>query len=83
MSDITHDLRGGYTQEQLEEAFALVKPKPYWKAPINAIVPGDTDLELLEFAIGYFTGGSFTTCSEQRDGTFFITSPGYWDVIGS
>lgn len=76
------DLRGGYTQEQLQEAFDLVKPKPHWKAAIAAKVPLDTDMKLLDFAIGYFTGGNISFQQECAN-HIYVEAPGYWECIGA
>jgi len=76
------DLRGGYTQDQLEGAFALVKPPGNWKMPIDANVPEDTDMALLEFAVIYFTGGGFVQTERTPTGIRVLAN-GYYVEVGS
>ena len=78
-------LLGGYTQAELEAAFALVAPKDNWKLPINAKLPGKTtpaEIDKIAFAIGFFTGGvaTFTLV----DGiSYAVTAPGYYAAVGA
>lgn len=74
----SYDLRGGYTQEQLETAFKKVQNKEHWKGRINALVNGDEDLDLILFAISYFTGTEGYTLAPRKDGKIRVRAPGYW-----
>jgi hypothetical protein len=75
-------MRGGYTSEQLKEAFELVQPKPHWKAEIQATVPSDTDMKLLDTAIIYYTGAGISYQERRTDG-IYVEAPGYWAIIGA
>lgn len=70
-----------YTQEQLEQAFNLVKDKTNWKNPIKAKVPLDTDIELITEAVIHFTGGSPEIV--QRKTHYQVSASGYYLCIGS
>lgn len=49
------DSTGGYTHEQLDEAFRQVQDADHWKNPIDAVV--DRSMwDVLAVAIPYFTG---------------------------
>lgn len=75
-------LRGGYSQEELEAAFSLVRPILNWKLPISAVIPADADLELIEFAIGYFAG-SPAIFSKRHDGQILVEAAGYYASVGA
>jgi hypothetical protein len=74
---IFHD----YSRRQLTEAFALVKDRANWKMGIDAVVPPDTDLALVDAAVIFFTGGPIESV-RTPDG-FRVTSEGYYFHIGS
>ena len=73
--------KGGYTSEQLAEVFELVKPKPYWKDPIDAYVSIDKE-NILSYAIPFYCGGT-VRFSLTPDDRLHVTHPGYWACIGS
>ncbi len=79
---MAHDLYGGYTREQLTEAFDLVQPPDNWKNPIDASVPVGTDLKVLDAAVTFFTG-STTEFFPQPDGSTRVIAEGYYASIGS
>ena len=72
---------GGYTDDELRVAFALVKNRENWKLPVDAIVPVDTDLRVVDAAVCYFTGGGIDQ-QPVRDG-WRVTAAGYYACIGS
>lgn len=76
------NLLGGYSQDELEQAFKLVRPASHWKDPISAKVPADTNLDLLQFAVGYYTG-SLAEISKADDGQFLVEADGYYATIGA
>jgi hypothetical protein len=71
----------GYTREQLEAAFALVRNPENWKLPLDATVPADYDTSLIDAAVGFFTGSpcEFIT---MTDGVR-VTAAGYYACVGS
>jgi hypothetical protein len=72
-------LLGGYTQAELEAAFALVAPKPNWKMPIEATLPKNTpaaEIKKIAFAIEFFTGGKAKFTYGK------VTAPGYYKSVG-
>ena len=79
-------LLGGYTQAELDAAFALVAPKGNWKMPINATLPMASvtadDLAKIAFAVTFFTGSN-ATVSVTKTGKLFLTAPGYYAAVGA
>ncbi len=71
----------GWTHGQLTEAFDLVKPAGNWKMPIDACVKDDVDLQLLDDAVVYFTGGIIST--QRTSKGIRVRSDGYYANIGS
>lgn len=74
-----------YSSEQviaMSEAFDLVKDEKNWKMPIDASVPADADIALIEDAVAFYTGG-LPVCVRLADGTWRVTAPGYYMSIGS
>ena len=74
-----------YSSEQviaMSEAFDLVKDEKNWKMPIDAVVPADADIALIEDAVVFYAG-CLPDVTEQPDGTFRVTAPGYYMSIGS
>jgi len=72
-------MAGRFTQEELEAAFARVKPATHWKDRIDATIEEDdaVEIEKILAAIEHFTG----TEGMVRDlgGAWSrITAPGYW-----
>ena len=45
----------GYTLKQLDQAFELVRHPDHWKLPIEYVIVVE-DLDLVDAAVGYFTG---------------------------
>lgn len=72
---------GGWTRGQLSEAFDLVKPAGNWKMPIDAIVKDDVDLQLLNDAVAFFTGGLIST--DRTSKGVRVRSEGYYHHIGA
>lgn len=70
-------LQGGYTQEELQAAFDKVKNPEHWKARINALLEPGEDMDVIDYAIRYFTG---TECwwNTRKDGKIRVRAPGYW-----
>lgn len=66
-----------YTQEQLDAAFSLVQNKTHWKGPISAVVPIDTDLNLVQAAIEHFTGTEADIVPINKS-ALLVKAPGYW-----
>lgn len=56
-----------YTQEELEAAWAKVRPEPYWKDPVNATIHA-SDRDVVAAAIWHFTATEpvFTVESAYR-----------------
>lgn len=69
--------KGGYSLEQLTEAFDKVKDENHWKNPIDAIVPSDQK-DILEKAIPWFTGTEAVFEKCKKDGHLRVTAPGYF-----
>ena len=77
-------LLGGYTQAELEAAFALVSPKPNWKAPIRKLLPASTtaaEIARISYAVGFFTGAA-PLVTETANG-FAVVAPGYYASVGA
>lgn len=66
----------GYTHAELESHFNLIRPALHWKAPIEAVVPPNADLNGIESAIIYFTGSSGEFI--KRGNAVVVIAPGYW-----
>jgi hypothetical protein len=66
----------GYTHAELESHFNLIRPALNWKAPIEAVVPPNADLNGIESAIIYFTGSSGEFI--KRGNAVVVIAPGYW-----
>lgn len=69
---------GGFTIEQLTDAFDAVKDKAHWKNPIDATAEL-TMRGVLEHAIPYFTGtpADFDEIEGQPN-VIHVTAPGYF-----
>jgi hypothetical protein len=72
---------GSYTEDQLREAFNLVKNPENWKERIDKVVPADADLHLIDCAVTFYTGGSIEY--QPVTGGHRVTSGGYYANIGS
>jgi hypothetical protein len=67
--------------DRLKPFFDKVCNEQNWKFAIAASVKADVLAETIE-AIAYFTGG-VTTVKSMQPGEFWITSPGYHNIIGA
>lgn len=72
----------GFTKNELMDAFDLVKPQGNWKEPIDAIIPEEKQ-EIVDSAIGFFTGGGADYCRVTQLGQLRVTAPGYFIMIGA
>lgn len=73
------------TDEQvaaMHAAFDLVKNPENWKYPVDAVIPGDSDTDLIANAVIFFTG-SPPTFTHNPDGTLSVFAAGYYSAIGS
>lgn len=72
------DSLGGFTIEQLHEAFGAVQDKEHWKNPIDAVVARDR-VEVLTRAIPFMTG-TFADFDDVgcAPGMIRVTAPGYF-----
>jgi hypothetical protein len=73
---------GGYTDDELRDAFELVRPAENWKLPIDATVPEGTDTDVILAAVCYFTGGP-AFFEANGDGTIHVTGAGYYAQVGA
>lgn len=73
---------GGYTHDQLSDAFDSVADKGNWKLAIDAIVGSDADRRMIADAVIYFAG-SIADFEELEDGTFRVTADGYYASVGA
>lgn len=71
-----------YTQEQLSQAFALVKNQENWKYPVDATVPADADTALIGDAVIYFTGSN-PEFIKLPGGKMRVVAAGYYACVGS
>lgn len=69
--------KGGYTTEQLNEAFKSVANAEHWKYDIDAVIDAK-DQNLMEFAIPFHTGGHGLVFEDVGEGKLRVTAPGYW-----
>ena len=70
--------KGGFTIEQLEQAFDSVKDKEHWKNPIDAVVEAD-QRDVLSRAIPWYTGTEAEFHEINGDGSKLrVTAPGYF-----
>lgn len=72
----------GYTREELEKAFNAVKNPDNWKDPIEATVPMDVDLDLIDAAVVFFAGSAIDW-EENEDGTYTVWAAGYYIDVGA
>ena len=70
-----------YTRQRLVDAFEIVKPDN-WKDPIEATVPSDADLDLIDAAVVFFVGSSINW-EENKDGTYTVCAAGYYADVGA
>lgn len=67
-------------------AFNSVCDKENWKMPIEALVNGDADLDLIRAAVVYFTGSvpTFDPVDPVDNTTLiFVRAAGYYNAIGA
>jgi hypothetical protein len=76
--------RGRASSAELEAAFLLVKPKGYWKDPIDVTIPRPSAkvLRHIEEAVPFFTGGA-ADISPCGKGKVRVVAAGYYATIGS
>ena len=78
MNTSTEKVYGGYTQQELDDAFALVKNPDDWKAPIATGIDANHDFRIIEAAVIYFTGTVPMIYGNPRHPrTTFIRADGY------
>lgn len=68
--------RGGYTTEELREAFNKVADKEHWKNDIDVVVPANLK-DILGYAVPWHTGGKVEIV-DLNDGMIHVVAPGYW-----
>jgi hypothetical protein len=73
---------GGYTEDQLREAFRLVKDKENWKLPVDAVVPGGANRDAISAAVAFYTGSSAEFVKTGK-GRYRVLAAGYYACIGS
>lgn len=74
--------QGGYTLDQLSDAFDSVADPVNWKCAVDAIVPATANLDLIGRAVTWFAGciAEFETLP---DGQVRVTADGYYLSVGS
>jgi hypothetical protein len=74
----------GFTNQQLSDAFDIVKHHQHWKFPIDKVIDTqDVDeLYLISSAIGYYAGGQ-ATFDTTVPGKTRVRAPGYYALIGA
>jgi hypothetical protein len=68
--------KGGYTVDELRDAFRKVANNEYWKYDVDAVVPDDLK-DVLQYAVPWNTGGPVEIV-DLGDGTIHVTAPGYF-----
>jgi hypothetical protein len=71
----------GFTTDQLKAAFGLVKNPENWKLPIDAVVPGDANLNAIGAACLFYCGSPADMWAVE--GGHRVTAAGYYACIGS
>ena len=71
------EAQGGYTVEQLKEAFQVVRNSGHWKENIDAVVDADLG-PILRYAVPWFTGGMAPDVEDLGNGKIRVTAAGYW-----
>ena len=81
IAEVGHNLRGGYSQDELDEMFSSVQNKEHWKGEINARCCAD-NINVIAVAVEYFTAtnASFKHAPRYMNDPepFIVTAPGYW-----
>ena len=68
---------GGYTLEELQEAFRAVRNPEHWKMDIDATVDAKLGA-ILEYAVPWHTGGMPPYVEHLKDGKIRVMADGYW-----
>jgi hypothetical protein len=79
--DATDPVFDGYTRDQLQAAFNLVKDPANWKLAVDAVVPDGTDLHAVESALLFYCGSPPDIL--RVDGGHRVIAAGYYACIGS
>lgn len=70
------DGKGGYTTEELQEAFRKVANPEHWKYDIDTVVSADLK-GVLKYAVPWHTGGAVEII-DAGDGKIRVVAPGYF-----
>lgn len=72
------------THDELERAFARVRPKPNWKGPIDVTIsnPGPAGRKRIAEAISYYTASSAAFHKAGR-GKIRVVAAGYYAAVGA
>jgi hypothetical protein len=69
----------GYTEAQLESAFAMVKPSTHWKDAIRAIVKADAvTIACIKAAVAHYTATEAEAIFHADKGVWTVKADGYW-----
>jgi hypothetical protein len=76
--------RKEYSQQELEDAFKLIRPKGHWKDPIRCVLkkPTEETLDRVSRACSHFTG-SLAEFETLPNGDVRVTAAGYYLTIGA
>ena len=77
----TERMMGGYTEAQLEAAFALVSNPENWKLPINMRVTAECPPSQIARAVTFYTG-SVAEITSHADGSHTVVAAGYYATLG-
>lgn len=75
--DFLEAARGGYTGEELNAAFDMVKDAGHWKNPIDAVIPRDQQ-DVVDKAIAWFTGTEASFYGHDDPEKLIVRAPGYF-----
>tara|TARA_E500000318_G_scaffold54190_1_gene50468 strand:- start:400 stop:660 length:261 start_codon:yes stop_codon:yes gene_type:complete len=73
--------RGGYTREELQDAFDKICNQENWKDCIKATIP-TSEYRKADVAAVYFTGGGLEIVAERGD-VLDVFGHGYYHHIGA
>jgi hypothetical protein len=85
MSETVQTPYGGFTREELEAAFALVRHPENWKLPIDATLQEDPSLlriDAIRAAVPFFTG-SVASVTQAKGGKVRVRARGYYAAVGA
>lgn len=71
------DAAGGYTQDQLSDAFNAVRNAEHWKNPVDAVIPRDM-MDVVGRAVPWFTGTEASFSDTLKPEEVRVTAMGYW-----